>query len=265
MIKSLFNYSLYSHPEIRNFRVWQFGTTGEDIPDHGSDRVGFRSGCRVEIHGPRLTRHMCGSGRVWSGFGFLVIISGRIGLGLVEFRVFSYNFQVGSGWVEFFPKFGWKFRPTPHPSQGRVFFRLDSPWSGIGCGWVWAKSRSAHSVFVSNKWLFGQLGSITTVMWPDMVQPNRFEPARVAASSGEYGWPYHVTVDVWRADWSPQIPSHLALPPPRPAAAARHTPLPRPPNQSASRHRRTTGPGQVSTQVIVKTSQKGWGRAKLEN
>jgi uncharacterized protein (DUF983 family) len=45
------------------------------------------SGCRVEIHGLRLTCQTCGSGRVWSGFGFLVIIfgSGRVGLVFSEF------------------------------------------------------------------------------------------------------------------------------------------------------------------------------------
>jgi hypothetical protein len=56
------------------------------ILDHGSGRV--MSGCRVEIHGPCPTRHTCGSGRVGSG--------------LVVFRVFSYNFRVWTSWDGFF-------------------------------------------------------------------------------------------------------------------------------------------------------------------
>jgi hypothetical protein len=102
-----------------------------DIPDHGSGRV--MSGCRVENHGPRPTRRMCGSGLgrvknhgpcptrrtcgpgwVLSGFGFLVIIFGLS--------------RVGSG---YFLSSGENFGPRPTRltvGSGRVFFE----WVGSG-------------------------------------------------------------------------------------------------------------------------------------
>jgi hypothetical protein len=75
-----------------NYDIAQYSSSsGFSIPDHGSDCVKFESG-HVGLSGqkswpaPDLS-HM------W------------VGSGLVEFRVFSYNFQVESGWVKFF-KFG---------------------------------------------------------------------------------------------------------------------------------------------------------------
>jgi hypothetical protein len=47
------------------------------------------SGCQVENHGPRPTRHTCGLGRV--GFG--------------RVSVFNYNFRVELGWVGLFFEF----------------------------------------------------------------------------------------------------------------------------------------------------------------
>jgi hypothetical protein len=88
-----------------------------------------------------------GSGRVMSGYrskimsrAQLLTRVGWVGSGLVGFRIFSYNFQVESGWVGLFFELRWKFRNAPNPSYGTVgsgFFGWvgsSSPWSDIMYG-----------------------------------------------------------------------------------------------------------------------------------
>jgi hypothetical protein len=60
--------------------------SGCRVKNHGPQGQ-VMSGCRVKNHGPHSTCHMCGSG-------------------LLRFRVFNYNFRVGSDWVGLFFEFG---------------------------------------------------------------------------------------------------------------------------------------------------------------
>jgi hypothetical protein len=128
-------------PDILWVRLlgWNYWST--PIPNHGSGHVQFGSG-HVRLSGrkswpPPDPSHL----RVWSGFGFLVIIFELSWVGPGYFLSFGENFDpcptrrtVGSGRVGFFwvVRVGfielgspWLGISTPHPSQlGRVGFEF---------------------------------------------------------------------------------------------------------------------------------------------